>query len=383
MSSQSYLIVPRRLGEAFLGRLLVARHSGEAHALAVQPQAAVADLDRPDAEGLRSLVEDASRRPAASAPSCRGGARRSARGAAGEPRTTARLRPPSADRQRTPGPSPPPPRRRRRPDRERAGPLPSSPARVVTRADSPVGRRPDRLPPDERPLLRDEGHVAHDAAVVPPVVPDRAGPLQLHRPPGDRGEAGAVVDLDRHEAGRAEGLVTSTNQAVWPPSCSPDQRAVHEDPRPVEGRPEVQLEPPPRSGGGTAHPPPVPGEALVLGVAPDAPRVGHVHGLDRRRDGLRPALRGRPSPSASIRKLPGAVQVDPRAGPRGAGEKQGRGSTADEHSRARTGHLRFGSNPTGRPARRGPPAPSARRGSAGSRGRSPAAARPRCAGRPR
>ncbi len=52
---------PARLGEPLLDRVLVARHAREAHALAVQPQAALADLDAADPERVGSLVQDGAR----------------------------------------------------------------------------------------------------------------------------------------------------------------------------------------------------------------------------------------------------------------------------------------------------------------------------------
>jgi hypothetical protein len=64
---------------------------------------------------------------------------------------------------------------------------------------------------------------------------------------------------------------------------------------------------------------PVPRDAFVLGVAADAPRVGHVHRLDAVGHRLRPAARLALAVGVDA-ELPRAVQVDAGRGRGGSGE---------------------------------------------------------------
>ena len=233
-----------------------------------------------------------------------------------------------------------------------------------------VQPRPDLLAADRRALLGHEGDVAHDAAVVPPVVPDVAACPSASSPsPGSwRGPAGCRSSTATSPpAPRA--FVTSANQAVCPPSCSPTELAVHEDAGAVERRRRSAA----RAGDRAAR-------------AARRASSSTTRGPRARRAGRRPRCAARP-PSRRRPARRGPSRPHPRCRRRSGTARGRRGRRACRRAPgprpARRGAGRAGKGArgvTGRPGRPGRPGPSGPRASGCSPARSPAAGPRRCAG---
>ena len=182
-------------------------------------------------------------------------------------------------------------------------------------------RAADALAAYQNLVAHREPDVAHDAAVVPPVVPDVGD--EPHRPARNRGKAGTVIDLDRQEIARARrrrdveevlrvaALVLSQLHAVQPHAGF------------VERGSEVNLEVLGEQRSGDLECLEVPGDAFVIVVGADVPGVRDGDGLGLGGQGLRP-LRSWPFLRRMGSKAPVVVQADAGGGLRhGAEEKAG------------------------------------------------------------
>ena len=181
-----------------------------------------------------------------------------------------------------------------------------------------VGRLPRQhaahmLPPDQNGFANRQPNIAHNAAVVPPVVPNRVAAAQRHRIAGDSGETGPIIDLHGDKVGGAE-----LRPGIHPPLCMaafvrPGFHAVEPYAGLVERGAEVQFHALISSARRQCEGAEIPRHAFIVGVLADVPRVRNGHRLGGRRNVRGPAL-GHARSGAIDGHAPLAIQVDALGG---------------------------------------------------------------------
>ena len=144
------------------------------------------------------------------------------------------------------------------------------------------------LPANEQRFVHGQPDIPHDAAVMPPVVPDVAARVAQHGPARNGRDAGLVIDGDRQEVQRLQMRRHIEEVGRVAAFVASERRAVEPYLRTIESRPQVKLDALAWGSGEGFEVPRPPQELLVF---PDIPGVWHGNRLRAGRQCAVPAGR--------------------------------------------------------------------------------------------